>query len=360
MLAVLPVADLMWSAAFHGFGTTGFAVVAAVLLVETPLLRWLLRTPWDDTAGAVFLGHVAALLAAIVVGIGFTDAVRGFEPGTMRGWSGLAALPGTVLGVLWTGSLEVLSWPSSGKMALFAALGFTCLTFLVSARAVLQVPWSVRSTSAILGVSLFTALGIGVSILWTSRTPEPVETARTLPNDLEITSEIGRDRNLPFAYTARAPRPALVPLLGVDMAKYVRDLLREKGSAVYWVTPESSVYVAIEQMAERGVGALLVMDGARLEGIVSERDYARRVILRGRSSKETLVKEIMTAEVVCVTTERTTEECMALMTNRRIRHLPVIEESQVIGVISIGDVVRAAIDERDFHIQQLESYIATG
>lgn len=144
------------------------------------------------------------------------------------------------------------------------------------------------------------------------------------------------------------------------MAKYVRDLLREKGSAIYWVTPESSVYVAIEQMAERGVGALLVMDGARLEGIVSERDYARRVILRGRNSKDTAVKEIMTPEVVCVSPERTTEECMALMTNRRIRHLPVIELDQVIGVISIGDVVRAAIDERDFHIQQLESYIATG
>jgi CBS domain-containing protein len=143
------------------------------------------------------------------------------------------------------------------------------------------------------------------------------------------------------------------------MAKNVRDLLRVKGNAIYWVTPEATVYVAVEQMAERGVGALLVMDGESLEGIVSERDYARQVILRGRSSKQTCVREIMTADVVCVSPERSIEECMALMTERRIRHLPVVDSGEVIGVISIGDVVRAVIDERDFHIAQLESYIAT-
>lgn len=143
------------------------------------------------------------------------------------------------------------------------------------------------------------------------------------------------------------------------MAKNVRDLLRVKGNAIYWVTPEATVYVAVEQMAERGVGALLVMDGESLEGIVSERDYARQVILRGRSSKQTCVREIMTADVVCVSPERSIEECMALMTERRIRHLPVVDSGEVIGVISIGDVVRAVIDDRDFHIAQLESYIAT-
>jgi len=143
------------------------------------------------------------------------------------------------------------------------------------------------------------------------------------------------------------------------MKKTVRRLLEEKGHAIHWVAPEASVYVAIEQMATRGVGALLVMDGERLAGILSERDYARQVILRGRSSKETRVDEIMTSEVVGVDPDRTVEECMALMTEKRIRHLPVIENSQVIGVISIGDVVHAALAERDFHIQQLESYIAT-
>ena len=144
------------------------------------------------------------------------------------------------------------------------------------------------------------------------------------------------------------------------MAKTVQNLLREKGHAIHFVTPEASVYTAIEQMAEKSVGALLVMEGDRLVGIVSERDYARQVILRGRSSRDTRVSEIMTRDVICVAPERKVEECMALMTEKRIRHLPVRLADRVIGVISIGDVVRAAIDERDFHIQQLESYIATG
>lgn len=143
------------------------------------------------------------------------------------------------------------------------------------------------------------------------------------------------------------------------MARNVQRLLSEKGRSIFWVAPEATVFTAIEQMATRGVGALLVMDGDRLAGIVSERDYARRVILRGRSSKETRVDEIMTTDVVCVDSARSVEECMALMTEKRIRHLPVLEDGHVIGVISIGDVVRAALDDRDFHIQQLESYIAT-
>lgn len=143
------------------------------------------------------------------------------------------------------------------------------------------------------------------------------------------------------------------------MTRNVQRLLEEKGRAIFWVAPEASVYTAIEQMATRGVGALLVMDGERLCGIVSERDYARRVILRGRSSKEMRVDEIMTTEVIAVAADRSVEQCMALMTEKRIRHLPVLDDGQVIGVISIGDVVRAALADRDFHIQQLESYIAT-
>ena len=143
------------------------------------------------------------------------------------------------------------------------------------------------------------------------------------------------------------------------MTRTVRRLLDEKGNSIFSLTPDDTVYAAIEQMAERGVGALLVMDGPKLVGIVSERDYARRVILKGRNSRETRVREIMTSEVLCIAPDRNVEECMALMTERRVRHLPVVEDGTLIGVISIGDVVRAAIDDRDFHIRQLESYIAT-
>jgi CBS domain-containing protein len=142
------------------------------------------------------------------------------------------------------------------------------------------------------------------------------------------------------------------------MAKFVRDLLNKKGNTIYQVAPDDSVRKAIEQMAERGVGALLVMEGDRLKGIVSERDYARQVILKGRNSRDTKVSEIMTSKVICVGADRSIEECMAMMSERRIRHLPVIHEDRVTGVISIGDVVSAAIAERDFHIQQLESYIS--
>lgn len=143
------------------------------------------------------------------------------------------------------------------------------------------------------------------------------------------------------------------------MARFVQDLLAKKGTEVYRVAPADTVRAAIEQMAERGVGALLVMDGESLRGIVSERDYARQVILKGRASHDTPVSDIMTEKVICVEPERTIEECMALMTDRRIRHLPVIENSRVVGVISIGDVVKAAIAERDFQIQQLISYISS-
>jgi CBS domain-containing protein len=142
--------------------------------------------------------------------------------------------------------------------------------------------------------------------------------------------------------------------------KTVKDLLDNKGYAIFSLAPTDSVYQAIKMMAEKGVGALVVLDEKHLVGIVSERDYARKVILQGRRSQDTAVQEIMTTKVTCVPTERTVEECMALMTDKRIRHLPVVRDNDVIGVISIGDVVRAVISEKEFMIQQLERYITSG
>ena len=123
------------------------------------------------------------------------------------------------------------------------------------------------------------------------------------------------------------------------------------------IPPDASVYEAIKLMADKEVGALLVMDGPRLVGIVSERDYACKVILQGKSSRDTPIREIMTDKVFYVRPEQTVEECMALMTAHRIRHLPVLDDDQVIGVVSIGDLVKAVISEQEVRIQQLEQYI---
>jgi signal-transduction protein with cAMP-binding, CBS, and nucleotidyltransferase domain len=143
--------------------------------------------------------------------------------------------------------------------------------------------------------------------------------------------------------------------------KTVKDLLDDKGYKLFSLAPHDTVYDAIKAMAERSVGALVVLDGTKkLAGILSERDYARKVILQGRRSQDTPVSDIMTTKVICVNRERTIDECMALMTERRIRHLPVIEENEVIGIISIGDVVRAVIQEKQFLIEQLERYITSG
>ncbi|MBI2919271.1 MAG: CBS domain-containing protein [Chloroflexi bacterium] len=139
--------------------------------------------------------------------------------------------------------------------------------------------------------------------------------------------------------------------------KTVQQILRHKGSAVWSVTPDSMVYDALRLMAEKGVGALLVLDAGRLVGIISERDYARKVILKGKSSLDTPVSEIMTERVMCVRPGQTVEECMALMTEKRVRHLPVLIDDQVVGVVSIGDLVKASLDEKDFMIKQLENYI---
>ncbi len=140
--------------------------------------------------------------------------------------------------------------------------------------------------------------------------------------------------------------------------KQVRQLLASKGHDVWSITPDASVYSALEFMAEKDIGALPVLEGERLAGIFSERDYARKVILMGRASKETPVRDVMTKKVYVVQPSYTVEACMALMTEKRIRHLPVVEEDKLIGIISIGDVVKDIIAEQEFVIEQLENYIS--
>ena len=140
----------------------------------------------------------------------------------------------------------------------------------------------------------------------------------------------------------------------------VRDILRTKGNQIWSVSPDTTVFDALELMAEKNVGALVVLDGENLVGIFSERDYARKIILKGKASRETSVEEIMTTEVTTVRPGQSVDECMALMTDKRIRHLPVFEEEKLVGLISIGDVVKAVISEREFIIKQLESYITGG
>ncbi|NID15741.1 CBS domain-containing protein [Luteibacter yeojuensis] len=137
----------------------------------------------------------------------------------------------------------------------------------------------------------------------------------------------------------------------------VKHLLAAKGSAVYAVAPDAAVYEALEQMAEKNVGALAVIRGDQLVGIISERDYARKVILKDRTSRDTPVAEIMTDSVVTIAPDATVDECMRLCTDNRLRHLPVLDGGRVVGIVSIGDLVKATISEQKETISQLESYI---
>jgi CBS domain-containing protein len=137
----------------------------------------------------------------------------------------------------------------------------------------------------------------------------------------------------------------------------LKQLLSAKGGEVYTIRPDARVIEALKLMAQKDVGALLVMDGSRLVGIISERDYARKVILHGKSSQDIAVRDIMTTDVVKVDPSRTVEECMGLMTQRRVRHLPVCEGDKLVGLVSIGDLVKEVIAEQEQTIKQLESYI---
>ena len=142
--------------------------------------------------------------------------------------------------------------------------------------------------------------------------------------------------------------------------KSVRQVLKDKGYAVETITPQASVYEALQKMANRELGALVVFDGGEVCGLFSERDYARKVVLQGRLSKDTQVQEIMTRRVITVEPEQTVEACMVLMTDKHIRHLPVLENGRLIGILSIGDIVKAVIEAQRLTIEELETYITSG
>ena len=139
--------------------------------------------------------------------------------------------------------------------------------------------------------------------------------------------------------------------------KTIKELLEYKGSEIISIDPNNSVYDAIKSMADHHIGSLIVMKNESLVGIITERDYSRNVILKGKSSVNTPVKDIMTTNVLCTNLDQSIEEAMALMTDKRVRHLPVVENSNVLGIISIGDLVKTIISEQKFMIQQLEHYI---
>ena len=138
----------------------------------------------------------------------------------------------------------------------------------------------------------------------------------------------------------------------------VRDILKAKDSKIQSISPKATVYEALEKMSEKEIGALVVMENNKVVGIISERDYARKIILQGKTSKETLVKEVMSSNLFSVTPDTSLEDAMVLMTGKHVRHLPVFEENNFVGIISIGDVVKLIISNKDFLINQLSDYIA--
>lgn len=141
--------------------------------------------------------------------------------------------------------------------------------------------------------------------------------------------------------------------------KTAREVLRHKGGTVHTIGSGATVFEALARMAELEIGALVVVDGGRPVGLLSERDYARSVVLKGRTSRDTPVREIMTRRVIAVRPEQPLEECMALMTEKRVRHLPVVEDGKLVGLISIGDLIKAMVSEQQFIIEQLEHYISS-
>jgi CBS domain-containing protein len=137
----------------------------------------------------------------------------------------------------------------------------------------------------------------------------------------------------------------------------VRNILQAKGSEIWSIAPQTSVYEALQLMADKDIGALVVVDGGNVVGVFSERDYARKVVLLGRTSHEVAVAEIMTHPVLYVEPDQTIQDCMVLMTEKRVRHLPVMDHGQLAGIVTIGDVVKALISEQAFRIEQLENYV---
>jgi len=141
--------------------------------------------------------------------------------------------------------------------------------------------------------------------------------------------------------------------------KTIQELLNSKGSDIFSVQRDETVFAALHVMAEKRIGALVVLDGEKLAGILSERDYARKVILEGRASSDTKVSEIMTSHVVCGRPNQTIEECLGIMSEKRVRHLPIMESKNLVGMVSIGDLVKAIIADQQFQIEQMEHYISS-
>lgn len=137
----------------------------------------------------------------------------------------------------------------------------------------------------------------------------------------------------------------------------VKHVLDQKGHDVYFIHPDASVFDAIKMMAENNVGSLVVLDDGKLVGLIAERHYAREIILRGRTSRGTLVRDIMSKEVICARSDQPVEECMAVMTAKGVRHLPVLEHGRLVGIVSIGDMVKSVISDQKFMIEQLEHFI---